>query len=260
MKKINYLLPILLIFLIITLLSSLTLAEEYYVDETVEIMDNGNAVVKGVVNYELVSDIVLDGDKIDGITSELTSKSGKFWLFEYKSDVVFSNSIIKINFPANAKINHINSDSKLIIENDGKTVLSFIGSDSVLDITVQYSFEGESVYNYDYWFYGVAVFVVILILFIVFFKKKDKVKKKRILLNNEKLDAIKLTLNETQLKIVDALLDQNGECSQTKIRHLTGIPKASLSRNLELLAQKNIVSKFYNGTSNYIKVHVQLYG
>ena len=68
-----------------------------------------------------------------------------------------------------------------------------------------------------------------------------------------------MTLNETQLKIVDALLDQDGECSQTKLRHLTGIPKASLSRNLELLSQKHVVSKFYNGTSNYIKVHVGLY-
>ncbi|MFW5852874.1 MAG: helix-turn-helix transcriptional regulator [Nanoarchaeota archaeon] len=70
---------------------------------------------------------------------------------------------------------------------------------------------------------------------------------------------MKLTLNENQLKIIEALLQKEGEASQTQILYLTGVPKSSLSRNLEILAQKQVISKFYNGTSNYIKIHPSLY-
>ncbi|MFP4423968.1 MAG: helix-turn-helix transcriptional regulator [Candidatus Woesearchaeota archaeon] len=78
-------------------------------------------------------------------------------------------------------------------------------------------------------------------------------------INHEKLDAIKITLNENQLKIIEALLQKDGEASQTQIQYLTGVPKSSLSRNLEILAQKQVISKFYNGTSNYLKIHPSLY-
>jgi len=253
--------------LIIAILSTSTLATEYYIDQEIEIMENGDAVVDGITNVDLFSDLGLDGDIIQGTTSELTSKSGKYWLVEYNNDQTISNYIIKIKFPKHVKINHIGSKSKLLVEDyEGHTILTFIGTDQILDIKVQYSFSGvdsnESFFM-SYWFY-LALIVVGLIIYLVGAsgETKDKTKKehKQKTLNKTKLDTIKLTLNETQLKIVDALLDQDGECSQTKLRHLTGIPKASLSRNLELLSQKHVVSKYYNGTSNYIKVNVGLYG
>lgn len=269
MKKSIYLSFLLVLILFITImLSSLSLAEENYIDEEIEILENGDAVVNGVTNVELFSDLKIDGDKIDGVTSELTSKVGKQWLVDYGSEIVFSNSIIKILFPSNVKVEDIETNSKINIENfNGKTRLTFIGEDNVLDIKIKYSFI-EVQYDSN-WVYWIILVVIVVLVAILFNKKKKNLKTKQEKvtkkeheekqINKQKLDGIKMTLNETQLKIVDALLDQKGECKQTKLRHLTGIPKASLSRNLELMSQKNIISKFYNGVSNYIKIHPSLY-
>lgn len=83
--------------------------------------------------------------------------------------------------------------------------------------------------------------------------------KKILNLDNKKLETLRLTINENQLKILDALIEKKGEASQTTLKYLTGIPKSSLSRNIELMSQKSVISKFYNGTSNHIKIHPSLY-
>ena len=94
-------------------------------------------------------------------------------------------------------------------------------------------------------------------------KKKDKKvkesKKSKQVIDEEKLKTIKLTLNENQLKILEALINKGGEASQTQLSYLTDVPKSSLSRNIELMSQKSVISKFYSGTSNYIKLHPSLY-
>ncbi|NQV91988.1 hypothetical protein HQ489_05950 [Candidatus Woesearchaeota archaeon] len=90
-------------------------------------------------------------------------------------------------------------------------------------------------------------FLVILIIFLIgfYFKKrrktiskpKDYVEKRY---NNS--ETILKTLSEKEKKVVFFLLENNNKSSQSKIRHATRIPRTSLSRVLQKLERKNIIT------------------
>lgn len=242
-------------------------AIEYYLDEEITLEKDGSAYVEGSTNLDILRKIKVSDEKVSGFTDELTSKSGSYWLFTYTYKEPISDYIIKLTLPVNVEINHINSKSKVLIGTYGQNQqLTFIAEDKPLDIKVQYTF---NTINKDNKILGklmaisLYIIVIIFIASIIFYflKKRKKKAKKRSKkeLDSEKLDTIKLTLNENQLKILEALIEKNGEASQTQLRYLTGVPKSSLSRNLELMSQKQVIAKFYSGTSNYIKIHPSLH-
>ncbi len=251
---------------------------ETYIDEEIEVFENGQAIVSGTTNLNIISDLVLEGEKILGYSEVLTEKKGKYWLFTYHYDKNISNYLIKLTMPEKAQINHIGSKSKILISTkDSQQVITFIGKSQPLNIKVQYTLGKTPAlsFKWDYIIYGITILFIFIAAWLFILRKKnifsrktkkqtiqktsEKTKTNKKILNKEKLETIKLTLNENQLKIMDALLDKKGEASQTELRYMTGIAKSSLSRNLELMTQKQIISKFYNGTSNYIKIHPSLY-
>jgi uncharacterized membrane protein len=61
--------------------------------------------------------------------------------------------------------------------------------------------------------------------------------------NYEKIKIIKKTLAESQEKIVDLLIDAKGELIQKQLQHRSGLPKATLSRNIDVLLKKGIIIK-----------------
>lgn len=255
----------LLILLIFIVLASAAHGIEYYLDEEIIIDRDGSAYISGTTNMDILSGLKPTDDKIAGSTQELTNKKGPYWLFSYNSAYNVSNFIIQLVLPENVKINHIGSKSKVNIDTeDNHQVITFIGENKPLDIKVQYSFK-ESQKSGE--FSGLLLIIIlvliilvagVLILVIKNIKKTPK-KKTKHELDEEKIKTIKLTLNDNQLKILEALIEKKGEASQTQLMYLTGIAKSSLSRNIELMTQKNVLSKFYSGTSNYIKIHPALY-
>lgn len=62
------------------------------------------------------------------------------------------------------------------------------------------------------------------------------------------------TLNEKETQIVNFLIENNGNATQAKIMHNTGIPKASLSRYIDRLEQKKIIETIDLGKVNKIKL------
>ena len=239
--------------LCIVLLSLLpfTYSLDYYIDGEVTLSKNGDSRVKGTTNIDILEDIPVINEKIDGTTSGLTTKKGKYWLFSIDSKQNLSASFIKVNLPKGAIINYIKSPLSVnIATNEDIITATFFGENKQLEINIQYSMKPKAVGEIAFIPFLILIIVIALgtILFIFRSKKKSDI-------DTKKLSTIKSTLNETQIRIIDTLLEKKGQASQTSIQYMTSIPKASLSRNIELLAQKEIIQKFYNGTSNHIKIH-----
>ena len=239
-------------------------AIEYYIDEEIVLDNDGTAYITGTTNLDILASVKAENEQISGSTDELTSKKASYWLFAYKSDANISNYLIKLALPEKVEINHIGSKSQVLITTEKKRqILTFIGENQPLDIKAQYCFKKlQKQEGYGIWLTALEIIMAIFLVFAVFTlirKKAKKHKKSKKELDEEKLNTIKLTLNDSQLKIIEALVEKNGEASQTQLKHLVNLPKSSLSRNLELMAQKSVISKFYSGTSNYIKLHPSLY-
>ncbi|MCK5283383.1 MAG: hypothetical protein KAK00_08305 [Nanoarchaeota archaeon] len=227
---------------------------EYYIDEKITILENGDTNIQGTTNVDFLKDVHPINENIDGITSELTEKKGRYWLFSYNSGNI-SASFIEVRLPKGAIINHIKSPLSVNLASKDDTITAtFFGENKNSNIKIQYSLANGSSNDIPiaFWTFIILIIIIAITLFILLGKKKE------LNLDEKKLLAIKPTLNETQVKIIDALLEKKGQASQTAIQYMTNIPKASLSRNIELLAQKELIQKFYNGTSNYIKIHPSL--
>ncbi len=241
------LIPILILLILIPFTYSL----EYYLDEEITLKDNGDSEIKGTTNVDFLTEIHPINDNIEGITPELTTKEGKYWLFLYDSKENLSASFIKISLPKGAVINHIKSQLSVNIATDNDVITAtFFGDNEPVTIQIQYSLSNKEILDISLLHWLIFISLIAVVAIAVVYLSKNKVR-----IDTKKLYTIKSTLNETQIKIIDTLLEKKGQASQTAIQYMTGIPKASLSRNIELLAQKEIIQKFYNGTSNHIKLH-----
>ncbi|MFA6089522.1 MAG: hypothetical protein WC755_06675 [Candidatus Woesearchaeota archaeon] len=282
MQKTSYVSVILSLLLMLPVCFS----DNSYITEEITIAGNGDSSISGTTNVNFLKDVSVNNEAIIGTTSELTKKDGKKWTFYYNAKRNVSKTEISVSLPKNAVINYISSPLLVYIQSSGEVVtIEFTGNNKPAEITIQY----EIMSNLDSGFFttgtiiiGIIVLIMIIASIVFLLNKKKSNKKENIEekkneehktkqtahhtthteqshhgIDMDKLATVKLTLNETQLKIIDALLEKKGEAKQTVIMYMTNIPKASLSRNVELLAQKNIVEKFYNGTSNFIKIHPQ---
>ncbi|MBN2458468.1 hypothetical protein JXB31_05045 [Candidatus Woesearchaeota archaeon] len=275
-KKVHLLLIAIAVAII---LASACNAAETYIDEEISLFENGEAFVYGSTNLDLLKYIKPVNMKVEGITHELTQKKDRYWLFIYKTHQNITRSDIRLSLPKDAAINHIRTKHDISISSRADiTTITFTGRDMPLDIQVQYSMLDKKEHDASLKA-GIIILSVLLVLGLVIYllhkhsilftagskhrkegqgadSRKGKESHE---LDKDKLDSAKLLLNDTQLKIIDTLIENKGEASQTKIMHLTGIPKASLSRNIELLSQKEVILKFNAGATNYIKIHPSFY-
>lgn len=92
-----------------------------------------------------------------------------------------------------------------------------------------------------------VVFLILLICIgaIIYLRRHKKIVQKAICpvpVKDKKFDAILDVLSDREKQIVQHLLKHKGQSTQAKIRYDTGLPKASLSRNIKNLEAKNVVS------------------
>lgn len=219
--------------------------------QEIEIFETGDAYIEGTAEGDFLEEVPLVDGIVKGYTWELISKKGADWKFSYRIPLE-SEYDIYIQFPEGSELHAIDVSGKSSITSiGGSPIIHLTGNDS-LSAEISYHLTTHEDTTY-YWVIPVVILVAIF-LFLRFLPKKRKSK-----LNIEKFNAVKLTLNENQLQIVEALLQKKGEASQTVIQHLSGLPKSSLSRNIELLDQKEVVVKYSNGNYNYIKLHPRFY-
>ena len=240
-----------------------------YVDLQISIASDGRSSVSGSSNVPIL-DIPVN-DSINGLTDALTTKSRTFWLFNLTTTQVVNDSLIKVLLPVDAVINAIHSQQTVYIESDtanNAIMITFIGQDDSLQIAIQYSFKNsqnspntvtmQSIFsnpNQSAAIYaiGAATFLTLIGIGTFMYRRQFSPSTRRSVgIDERKLETLRPTLNETQLRIIDALIAAKGAATQNKIHHATGIPKASLSRNIDLLARKQILQKTSGGYTNQI--------
>ncbi|MBW2969750.1 hypothetical protein KY319_01375 [Candidatus Woesearchaeota archaeon] len=99
--------------------------------------------------------------------------------------------------------------------------------------------------KHNYLFPALIILIVLIVFSAILFKiwKKEKVLEKKVRAESHSarvLDVLK-TLKPKEASVVEFLLQNRNESSQSKIRHATGLPRTSLARCLKDLESKKII-------------------
>ncbi len=216
---------------------------EYYADVDLKIDEIGVVYIQGTSNYPS-----LNLEKTD----YLTSKKGPYWLFNFTTKENFSDFFVSIEFPKDIEINYIKVNGNFRITESPNLKIIAIGKNEPVEIAVQYVMLKKT--RIDYNFLVIAVVLAVFSLGL-FFKGKKTAKQENKAQENvkeDKLKIIKHTLTDNQKLILDILMQAKEPITQKQLNHRTKLPKATLSRNLELLKQKNIIQKQSRGMVNVI--------
>ena len=208
-------------------------AQEFYADMEIEIDESGKAFFSGTTNHP---DLNLSE------SDEFTSKQGKNWIFALDFNEVFSDYIFFVALPENASVNYLKAPRDVRIESvNGRIYLKGIGSNQSFYLMVQYSIKPkEEVFPLALALGG--FFAVIAGLAALFLLKPH--------FEPNAID--KRTLTERQLAIIEFIQENKGAVSQKHAEEELGIPKASLSRNVESLVKKGYLKKEQKGMTNML--------
>ena len=220
----------------------------------ITIYDNGDSFIDLSHNCSIVSDVELIDGKIIGYTEEFTSKKANVWTFNFNE--VLDDFNLKFYFPKSSSLQEIEVNGNYSISSYNERPVILVKGSGDLSVQVSYILSRVSspkVFNWWLILFGVIIFGVAgFIILIVRKTAKGK-------LNKDKINAVKLTLNENQLQLFEVLLTKKEGMNQKNLLRMTGLPKSSVSRNLELMTQKNVILKINAGSTNYLKVHPSMY-
>ncbi len=225
-----------------TLMSSLVIAQSHYADVEIFVSEAGLVTIQGDTNIENL--IVYQ-------SPELTSKKGAYWLLNVTTDTSVASAYYKINLPKGSSITYmkIPTFSRIETTSSGLTIIG-IAEEKVFDIIVQYEIKKEgSSSSPPGWFIALTGLVLVALFAAIRFRlKKIKNKRSKSKAYNPK------TLTERQLQIVKILEKNNGSTTQAALEKETGLPKSSLSRNVDSLVRREIVTKEQSGMSNVVSL------
>lgn len=259
------------------------LAEGYYADITFDIADNGDASIKSITNHPSLA---------ERVAQDFTSKKGKYWLFNVSFPEIFLDYTYTINLPENTVINYVRAPTAVRIGSEqGRTFVKGTGKNTKMSILIQYSVEPVSLSSTKLsptpW---ILAAIVLLIIGAYFFSRKTSqretshgssnvksVRHQRFVRhrrkNYTKKNHAKFTNSEAnipesraeqgswyekellpdrQRKIVELLEKYNRPVTQKLLEKEMGIPKSSLSRNIDSLAIRGIIKKENKGMTNVL--------
>jgi uncharacterized membrane protein len=245
MKKKFWHLQIILILTLFILLSPSVFAnEEYYADITININERGDAVISGITNNV---DLI-------GTFSDLTTKQGKYWLFNLTSATnIYSDLLFAVNFPENTELNYIKSTAQISIGSESNApIVRGILKNKNLEIIVQYHFENKKEEKPFLVLFFVSLGVIILGSLIYYFYIKNNLRKRK--KENEKEKEISMTNRQRQIYL---LVMKNENITQKKIEEILKLPKSSISRNVASLERKGVIVKKVKGQSNILSINNQ---
>lgn len=176
-------------------------------------------------------------------TDDFTSKQGSVWTLNVSLEKEFSVVDYKIGLPKNSVINYMRLPSLSHIgSSENGLIIQGNASNKKANFILQYSIEKNYVKNKSF-----LVSIIFAIIFVIgvllLFVSSTKSKKSKVDIR---------TLSFRQKKIVLLLENNDGHMTQAQLEKETGFPKSSLSRNIETLVKRDIVSKESRGMSNSI--------
>jgi uncharacterized membrane protein len=240
-KKLNLKFYLFLILGILLFFIPNTLSYDNYADIVLEVDKQGIVEVSGITNLDILGNNFV----------EYTSKLGKYWILNYSLEHDFSDYVVEVILPNNVEINYIKIPSlnRIVSGEQMKVITS--GKDSKIKILIQYSFLLEE--KEELKFYNdiniISLVGVLLIMLLITFLIRNKIKKNKKI---KKIDMSRLT--DRQKKILNFVLKERNEITQSKLEKLTGFPKASLSRNISALERFNLIEKKEYGMTNLIRL------
>ena len=193
--------------------------------------------------------------KIEYDSKDYIEHSSKYYFTAEVDPVLDGNLEVKVILPEGATLDkpYTGQGSSSIypkpnkLESNGKNLIITWQEESK-------SYEPFSlflVYNYstfNYYIILISLFLVALIAFFVF----KTVKKRKLKIKKVKVENVEKHLKEDEKLIVSILKQKKGSCTQSTLLTLTNMSKASLSRLLQELEQRNIIRKEQQGNKNLI--------
>lgn len=263
-KTIKFLILLLTVIPFFSLTSARTLIMNIYVDS------GGISVVYGSyenVTIHLPSDITLENGSIFGTSDYLTNKYGPVWVFNLSIDASFDYCIFLIYLPKDASIKKIDSDTldtTIDVVDDGLRVTAQGWGVVYPSVVVEYNLSKRDTKSNIETFFDlkiIAYLVVVLcfLIFVFFIISKINVPRKKLKINQEKLDTILTTLNDRERDIVTAIIKFGNRSSQNELQTYLDIPRASISRILENLYAKRVIKKWKVGKTNKVELHDSLF-
>lgn len=246
-------------------------AEQYYADLTLDVQADGSVIISGITN---------DASFAPGTYQTFTSKKGIYWLLNISSNKEFSDYILTVTLPEGSEFNYLKTDGRSRVSYDDGIKIVASGSDS-MNLLVQYHIEAVQKSHKLWWIIYVLLIILILgfISWRMYFRKinlknsslNDDITKEKTannVSNTNPIDAkeysnillIKKTLAESQEKIIDLLIEAGGALVQNQLQHRSGLPKATLSRNVDILVKKGIITKQSRGMTNMITLNKEFTG
>jgi uncharacterized membrane protein len=173
-----------------------------------------------------------------------TSKEGKYWVLNISTQEEFSALLYRIHLPKNTDINYLKLQRMGRIEHKPNEII-IIGTvqDQPLEIIIQYSFSSHPSEGSYFWIILIPAIALVIFLWL---KKKKKNKTRK-----GPIPAIHLPERQKDIYLI---IKKKGEITQKELQEATGLPKSSLSRNINSLIQKGIITKIENGMTNIIKL------
>jgi uncharacterized membrane protein len=208
-------------------LAILLLSTAYYADVEVYITRDGLVTIEGDTDYPKL--LVRD-------SSDLTSKEGRYWLLNITFMQTFERYSYSIHLPKGSTINYMKMPSIARIDESGGLTVSGTGDKLPFLILVQYQLRPMT----EHW-YMFSLMLIPIIIYIGIRRAKAK----------PRIDMSSLT--DRQKQIV-RLLQKSKGMTQAALEQKTGLPKSSLSRNIDSLVRRGIITRVEKGMSNYISL------
>jgi uncharacterized membrane protein len=226
-------------------------AESYYADLSLVVDEKGTTTLQGPTNYVPLN--ISSSEKF-------TMKKEAYWTFNITTNSTFSDYVLTLELPAGAEINYMKSSGSLRLLNDNGLKIIVSGSHIPIVLIVQYELKPAKGNSAFYIIGSIILGLLIILSFVLTYKKLKTPLPLDIAQFQKRPDAIKIhtikkTLTESQATILNLLLEAKVPLTQKQLQHRSKLPKATLSRNIDILEKKNILTKQSRGLTNVIFIH-----
>jgi uncharacterized membrane protein len=219
------------------LLSTLIVSAEYYADITIDVDAQGMSIISGKSNHPFLA---------PGVTSELTSKSGSIWTLNLSMYDEFADYIYTVKLPSGAIITSIRTYSQYRIYNeDGRISITGTGTFAPIIVSLQYTILAPNTRTNEIYLTSIGFLIMAIIGGILYLLARKPNGSSNPIYNPD-------TLTDRQKQIIDILKKHKKPITQAQLEKMTGLPKSSLSRNIDSLAQRQIIVKESKGIVNII--------
>jgi len=207
------------------------LCQDYYADVIINVQDS-KVSIEGLTNHPGL---------ISNNNSSFLTFSNNYYLLNISIPGNFSNYAYEIVLPKEAIINYLKTP-KIMSMNywDEKLIIKGLGSDEEFKAIVQYKLSSSN--QSSLIFLIIALTSLPIIIAYVLFNKKYK---------NSKINYFSLTQRQSEIM---KIIEKKKMVEQRFLENTLKVPKAAISRNVNSLLKKGLITKQRKGVVNLLTI------